>query len=185
MLDFGKSKLREKLLGLYFFNIDASFYVRELAGRLSVDPTNLSRELRQLKAQGLFISESRGKLKFYKLNKSFPTFKELKIIIKKTVGVVGVLREALEKLPGLELALLFGSFAHGDEDQLSDIDIFIVSDLKQKIFYELVSNHEKKLGREINLTIYSKNEYKKKYRAKDPFLMDILKNKHEIIAGKL
>lgn len=185
MLDFGKSKLREKLLGLYFSNIEASFYVRELAGMLSVDPTNLSRELRQLEAQGLFVAESRGMLKFYKLNKSFPTFKELKVIINKTVGVASILREALKKISGLELALLFGSFAHGDEDQLSDIDVFIVSDLKQKIFYELASNLEKKLGREINLTIYSKNEFKKKSRAKDPFLMDILKNKHEIIAGKL
>ena len=185
MLDFGKSKLREKLLGLYFFNIDASFYVRELAGRLSVDPTNLSRELRQLEAQGLFTAESRGKLKFYKLNKSFPTFKELKIIIKKTVGVNSILKEALKKISGLELALLFGSFAHGDEDQASDIDVFIVSDLKQEVFYNLVRGLEKKLNREINLTIYSKNEFKKKRRAKDPFLSDILKNKHEIIAGKL
>lgn len=185
MLDFGKSKLREKLLGLYFSNIEASFYVRELAGMIGVDPTNLSRELRQLEKQGLFVAESRGKLKFYKLNKSFPTFKELKIIIKKTVGAVSALKEALEKLPGLELALLFGSFAHGDEDQLSDIDVFIVSDLEQKVFYNLVSGLEKKLNREINLTIYSKKEFKNKFRAKDPFLMDILKNKHEVIAGKL
>lgn len=185
MLNLTKSNLRSKLLGLYFSNTDASYYVRELAKILRTDPTNLSRELSRLEKQGLFVSEEKGKQKFYKLNKHFPTFRELKRIINKTIGAIGVLRAALTNVSGIKLALLYGSFAEGREDAISDIDVFIVSDEEPEVFYNLLPDLEKKLGREINLSIYSTSEYARKRKTDDPFLRDILKNKYEILSGEL
>ncbi|MDP3740978.1 MAG: nucleotidyltransferase domain-containing protein, partial [bacterium] len=136
-------------------------------------------------AQGLLLASERGSHKYYKLNKNFPTFTELKSIINKTIGAVEILRKALADIPGTKLALLYGSFPQGQEDAESDIDVFVVSDKKPDVFYTLFPALEKKLGREINFTIYSEKEYLRKRKAGDPFLADILTHKYEILSGQL
>jgi predicted nucleotidyltransferase len=178
------SNLRKKLLGYYFSNADSSFYVRELAKILQLDPTNLSRELYALERIGLFEVEQKGNSKFYKLNKFYPTFRELKALVMKTVGVVGLFKQVFKNISGVDLALLYGSFATGREDQMSDIDLLIVSDHNSKIFYDKLPELEKKTGREVNLTIYSAKEFSQKKNT-DPFLLNVLENKYEIITGKL
>ena len=60
-----KTKLRKKLLSYFFTHSDENFYVREMASLIHEDAGNLSRELRLLEKEGLCVSSSRGKLKFY------------------------------------------------------------------------------------------------------------------------
>ena len=55
--------------------------MRELSGLINEDPGNLSRELRKLEEEGLFASITRGRAKFYSLNKQYPLFKEIKKIV--------------------------------------------------------------------------------------------------------
>jgi predicted transcriptional regulator len=64
MMDL-RSKLRRELFACYFTNPSASHYLRELAQLLRADPANLSRELASLQQQGLFISETRGRQKYF------------------------------------------------------------------------------------------------------------------------
>ncbi|MGD0627198.1 MAG: winged helix-turn-helix domain-containing protein [Thermodesulfobacteriota bacterium] len=75
------TKLRKKLLAHSFNNPDESYYVRELSGLIKEDPGNLSRELRKLEEEGLYNSITRGNVKFYSLNKSYPLFREVKKIV--------------------------------------------------------------------------------------------------------
>ncbi len=75
------TKLRKKLLAHSFNNPDESYYVRELSGLIKEDPGNLSRELRKLEEEGLYNSITKGKVKFYSLNKAYPLFKEMKKIV--------------------------------------------------------------------------------------------------------
>lgn len=185
MLNLTKSKLRKELLGLYFSKPEVAYYVRELARILKTDPTNVSRELSNLESQGLFLIEQKGNQKYYKLNKFHPTFKELKSIIAKTIGTPSVIKEVFGQISGKNLVILYGSVASGKTDNQSDVDVLIVSDKDPEIFYDLIPQLEKRLSREVNITFYSYNEFKRKKRTNDPFLNDIFKNKHEIIFGKL
>ncbi len=66
------SKLRKKLIAYYFSNIEAEHYLREIASILNLDPSNLSKELNALEKEGVFISQVRGRIKLYRLNKSYP-----------------------------------------------------------------------------------------------------------------
>jgi DNA-binding transcriptional ArsR family regulator len=75
------TKLRKKLLAFSFSHPGESFYVRELSGLIREDPGNLSRELRRLEEEGIYRSATRGKEKFYSLNKSYPLFREVKKIV--------------------------------------------------------------------------------------------------------
>jgi len=67
--------------------------MRELAGLIEADPGNLSRELNNLKDDGIYTCVTRGKEKFYPLNNAHPLFSELKPIVFKTVRMEGVLRD--------------------------------------------------------------------------------------------
>ena len=75
------SKVRKNLLIYSFSHPGESFYVRELSGLIQEDPGNLSRELRRLEEEGIYSSTTRGNVKFYSLNKSYPLFREVKKIV--------------------------------------------------------------------------------------------------------
>ena len=77
-----RSKLHLKLLGYYFSNPNAEYYVRELARTLSFNGTYISRELRIFTRHGIFISSERNRQKYYRLNQKYPLYNEIKVIIK-------------------------------------------------------------------------------------------------------
>lgn len=179
-----RSHLRKALLTHYLANRTASHYVRELAAVLGVDSTNLSRELHRLEQEGLFRSESRGNQKYYSLNREYPFLKEVFSILRRTIGVVPALSESLSKIPGIQAAYLYGSFAKGDEDAASDIDILIVGKPKATELANVAGRLEKLLSREVNYTVITDEELKRKLASHDPFLSDIWKGKRvELIAA--
>src|ERR1700730_18840179 len=105
MLDL-RSKARQRLLAYYFTNPTARHHLRDLAERLSVDPSNLSRELRRLEREGLFRSEVSGRQKYFQLNRSYPLFNEVRSIVAKTIGAAPLLAEAFKKVDGIDEAYL-------------------------------------------------------------------------------
>ena len=85
MLDL-RSKARQRLLAYYFTNPAARLHLRDLAERLSIDPSNLSRELHRLENEGLFRSEMSGRRKYFQLNREYSLFEEVRSIVAKTIG---------------------------------------------------------------------------------------------------
>src|SRR5712691_977320 len=95
MLDL-RSKARQRLLAYYFTNPKARRHLRDLAERLSIDPSNLSGELQHLERQGLFRSEVSGRQKYFQLNREYPLFNEVRSIISKTIGAAPLISQSLE-----------------------------------------------------------------------------------------
>jgi len=171
-----KSKLRQKILTYFFTNQEGNFYVRELARILKEDPSNLAKELIRLEKEGIFESEIKGKTKYYRLNKKYPLYKQLKEIIFKTTGVEGGIKNELKKIKNIKEAFLFGSFAKGDYDSQSDIDLLIIGDPDPEKLSETISKLEEKFSREINYIVMGEKEFQRK-KNKEPFLIDVFKNK--------
>ncbi len=144
---------------------------------MRLDPANLSRELARLETEGLFASERRGRQKYFRLNRSYPLYEEMRRIVFKTVGVVGRLRNALTKVPGIEEAWLYGSFARDRQDAASDIDILIVGEPMAEGLERAIRKLERELGREINYTSLSPREFERRRRRKDAFLEDVWRHK--------
>ncbi|MGH9779920.1 MAG: nucleotidyltransferase domain-containing protein [Candidatus Acidiferrales bacterium] len=172
MIDLG-SKLRRDLLAYYFTNPQASHYLRELARRLDADPANLARELARLEEAGLFVSEPHGRQKYYRLNRRYPLFDEVRGIVRKTVGVASRLRAALEQVDGVGEAYLFGSFARNQQDAASDIDVLVVGEPRLAELESVVRRLERQLGREINYTVLSRKEFRSRKARRDPFLSEV------------
>src|SRR5438309_3150047 len=125
MLDL-RSKARQRLLAYYFTNPTARHHLRDLAERLSIDPSNLSKELGRLEREGLFRSEVSGRQKYFQLNRGYSLFAEVRSIVTKTIGVAPLLGQSLKKIEGIEEAYLYGSFARNQMDASGDIDVLVI-----------------------------------------------------------
>ena len=178
-----KSKLREELLMLYITNPTKKYYLRELERILDFSVGNIRRELINLENSGLFLSENKGNLVYFFLNKKYPLLKEVKSIILKTSGVSKILRNNLKKIKGVNQAFIYGSFAAGDERADSDIDLMIIGKVDEEKLIEEINKIEKKLQRDINYTIYEKHDFKKKKEDGNAFIIDILKKKKIFLIG--
>ena len=177
------TKLRRKLLSYLFTNPEGSSHVRGIAAVIGEDPGNLSRELKRLEQEGLLTSSVKGRNKAYVLNKKYPLYEELKGIIFKTEGPEGALRVLAEKYAGIEMAMIYGSYAKGRDKNTSDVDLLIVGKVPHDPFLRDIRQLESKFGREINYTVYSTEEFRKKSGDKGGFLNIVLKDKLIYLKG--
>ena len=172
-----RSQARRRLLAYYFTNPAARHHLRDLAERLSIDPSNLSKELGRLEREGLFRSEVSGRQKYFQLNRGYPLFEEAQSIVAKTIGAVPLMAQSFKRIEGIREAYLYGSFARNQQDMGSDIDILVIGNPGGEALAEVVRKLERQLGREINYTVLSQREFESRRKRKDAFLEDVWHNK--------
>ncbi|HEY4949286.1 MAG TPA: nucleotidyltransferase domain-containing protein [Candidatus Acidoferrales bacterium] len=182
MLDL-RSKARQRLLAYYFTNPTARVHLRDLAERLSIDPSNLSRELRHLEREGLFQSEVSGRQKYFQLNREYPLFGEVRSIVSKTIGAAPLIAQSLKKIEGIEEAYLYGSFARNQQDAASDIDVLVIGTPPGEAVAEAVRKLERQLGREISYTVLTRKEFGTRRTRNDAFLENVWHNKRVSLIG--
>ena len=178
-----RSELRRKVLTFFFLNRKARVYVRQLAAALQVDSTNLSRELKRLEKDGLLVSEIEGRQTYYGVNAGYPYLKPFFEMLKGTIGIEPTLRSALESVPGIESAWLIGSFAKGEQDAASDIDLLIVGEPDQAHLAESARRAERALRREINYTVFTPRELRRRLKAGDAFLIGVWSGRRVELVG--
>jgi predicted nucleotidyltransferase len=137
----------------------------------------------KLEELGILRSKRSGNLKHFQANQECFFFEELKGLVSKTAGVVGQIRDALDKVAGIELAFIYGSYAKGEEKADSDVDLLMIGDVDMNLLDSSLEKLEKMLGREINYVLYSMKEFKSKRKAKDGFLMEVLSGKKIMVIG--
>lgn len=172
-----RSETRRKLLAYYFTNPAARLHLRDLAGRLKVDPSNLSKELGRLEREGLFRAEVSGRQKYFQLNRSYPLYQEVRSIVAKTIGAAPLIAESLKRIDGIDQAYLYGSFWRGQQDAASDIDLLLIGTPRAKVLAQAVRRLERQLGREINYTVLAVKEFKSRKDRKNIFLSSVWRNK--------
>src|SRR5258708_18914297 len=182
MLDL-RSKARQQLLAYYFTNPTAARHLRDLAERLSLDPSNLSKELGRLERDGLFRSEVIGRQKYFQLNRKYPLFDEVRKIVAKTIGAPLLIAQSLKRIKGIDEAYLYGSFASNQHDAASDIDVLVIGSPREEDLAEAAGTLERQLGREINYTVLTPKEFRSRRARKDAFLESVWHNKRIPLVG--
>ena len=162
------------------------WFLTELAGHLGVTPSSLQRELESLVRAGLLLRRQDGRRTYFKANIDSPIFPELRGLLDKTTGIVPALRDALNKFGNrIELAMLYGSVARGDEHAKSDVDLMVVGTLGQIDLLPILRKLEDRSRREVNVTLFSLEEFRRKRIANDHFLSTVLKGKTITLKGVL
>lgn len=167
-----RSKISQKVLGFFFLQEDAERYVSDLSRTLHIEVGNLTRKLNELEKEGILKSHWQGNQRHYSLNKKFSLFKEYKNIVLKTIGLEQILKTALDKIPGIKKAVIFGSYAQDKMDSHSDIDLLVIGDHSTIGLQKVIADVQKSVSRVINVVGMSPQEYTEK-KENDPFLKSI------------
>lgn len=109
-------------------------------------------------------------------------------MIFKTIGVQGAIESLLSKLHGIKRAFVYGSFARNTERAGSDIDLCLIirkKEFKENLLLEGIHRLERELGREINYTLITEEEWKSRQNSKDSFILTLLRGERiELIHAK-
>ncbi|HEX4604609.1 MAG TPA: nucleotidyltransferase domain-containing protein [Candidatus Angelobacter sp.] len=177
-------QIRGRILALLYGWHDKAFYVRQIARHVHISAGSVRRELEKLASVGLLTRTSIGNQVFYRANQANPVFAEMRALVNKTVGIFNVLRSALEKVTGqITIAFVYGSVARQTETAESDIDLLIVGGvaLDDVLFY--LSQTETAVGRTVNPTVYSVEEFKQKLRDGNHFLNVVVEGPKVFLLG--
>lgn len=173
-----KSEITRKLLNYFFLNPHENLYVNEIERKLHLDKRNLIKKIRELEDQGILKHDVRGNLKLYSINRKYPLYNEYRKIILSTVGFEDQLKKLLSSMGDIKEAYLYGSYAQNAMDAASDIDLLVVGEGSAISLQKSLSSLQKEIKREINAINMNEHEFKSRMRKKDPFLSQILKQKH-------
>lgn len=175
---------RRDALALLLLHPEESRHVREIARAIGKAPGTLLRELNALAAAGVLLRKPVGNQVHFQANPDCPIYEELRSILKKTVGVADVLREALAPLGAkVRAAFVYGSVARGDERARSDLDVMVVGEASFGDVVAALAPAQESLRREVNPNVYPALEFRKKLAARDPFLKRVLAGHKIYIVG--
>ena len=163
---------------------DEEFYLRELARVAATTASSLQRVLGALVGAGIVLRTLRGHQVYFRANRACPVFDELRGLVVKTFGVADVLKQALQPLSGsIDAAFVYGSVARGEERAASDIDLFVVGEVSFGDVIEALTPAQRKLGREMNPTVFSPVEFADKAHEGNHFVSTVLAEKKLFVIG--
>lgn len=179
------SKTQQRVLALLFGQSQRSFYASEIIAFAATGSGSVQRELAKLVNATLITVKKIGNQKHYQANHDAPIFEELRSIVLKTFGVGDALRTAL--LPHwqhIELAFIYGSIARGSEQAHSDIDLMIIGDkLSNAQLLSDLMPAQQQLGRSINPTLYTREEFITRVDERKSFVMRVIEQPKIFVKG--
>jgi predicted nucleotidyltransferase len=105
-------------------------------------------------------------------------------LLVKTAGVVETLREVLSRFATrLDWAFVYGSMARAEELASSDVDLMIVGQVGLADLTPALRRAEGQLGRAVNPTLYTREEFATKLHAGHHFLTTVLDGEKLFILG--
>ncbi len=178
-----KSKTRAAILGLFFNDTEAEYYLRQIEKITGYSAGNIRREIMKLEKNNLFISRLLGRTKLYKLNKAHPLYDEIKHIVRKTISVEGKLKDIVNEYKGVKFAFIYGSFAKAKETSASDIDLMIIGNIITKKLKYDIFEYQSVVRREINSMVYSTDEFLKRLKDKNHFVSSVINEPKIFLKG--
>jgi predicted nucleotidyltransferase len=183
------SKTRVKLLSLFFNNPGRPFYVREITRKIDEQINSVRRELANLLSVGLVSSDGSNNRLYYEVNPKYEYYEQLRSIFtsmpaKSNDPIVKETREEdkiikrLRSTGAITFAFLTGSFAR---DSRTNVDIFVVGDINKARLAKMVGEMEKEMGRELNYSALSPDEYQYRLSLNDRFITSVLEARKIVI----
>ena len=148
----------QKVLKLFFEEPQRGFHIRLLARLTKLNPNTIIKITESLaKKQILIKNKSKdNNLVITKANTGCEEYK----LEKKLYNIRKIFDSGLIEFLNSELhypwIMLFGSYARGENDKRSDIDLFVVCDKKKRLDLHI---YEEKLAAEIQIFMHTKREF--------------------------
>lgn len=181
--DFMMSRVRVKLIELFYARPLDMFYVRQITREVSEEINAVRRELDRMLQNGIIRKEQRGNRLYYTLNTQYYYYNELLCMVAKSTGLGKNFYKKKAKLGKLQFVVFSGKFAKHLARAHDDIDVLIIGEVVQAEVSLLIQQEEKIRGKEINYTILSAEEFEFRKQRRDPFLLDQLSGSRIMVIG--
>lgn len=181
--DFMISKVRVKMIEMFFTRQSEMYYVREITREIKEEINAVRRELDRMLSCGILKSEQRGNRLYYSLNSKYLYFQELQQMVAKGTGLGDKIRKARRKLGTVSFVMFSARFIKGLPPRNNEVDLLVVGDIVLPELEQLVKQQEALLGREINYAVFNDDEFEFRKTRRDPFIMDVLFGSRVMIIG--
>ena len=177
-------RIRQALLAVTVLHPDQWWYLSDLAKHLNVRPSSIQRELAALVAAGILRRRRDGNRVYFQANPDCPFLPELQGLLVKTVGVLDIFREVRSRFAKrIDWAFVYASTARAEELASSDVDLMIIGQVGLAELSPALRRAEGRLGRAVNPTLYTQEEFATKLHAGHHFLKTVLDGEKLFILG--
>ncbi len=182
--DIITSKVRIKILELFFSNLKEIYHVRGIVREVKEEINAVRRELTKFEKEGLLKKEPRGNRVYYYVRNDHPFYGDLVSMVAKTTGLGASLIDNKNKLGRVSFIMFSGKFARMKDTKKEDeVDILVVGEVVLPELAALIRIEESKRNREINYTVMSREEFDFRKKRRDPFLLGVLAGSRVMIIG--
>jgi predicted nucleotidyltransferase len=168
LLDIFIRSSEQKIMSFFAMNPNQSFYGRQISGKLGISLGAAHGALLLLEKKGILVSQTLGKTKLFRLESFNPIINTFKIL--NTLLILEPLTQKLKEYSGR--IILYGSYSSGTFSSESDLDLFIVSEDKEKII-NVIEWFERKINIDIRPTIKSLVEWIKLEKDDPEFFFEV------------
>lgn len=182
--DIITSKVRIKILELFFSNPTEMYHVRGVVREIKEEINAVRRDLSRLEKAGLLKREPRGNRVYYYLREDYSFYSDLLSMVSKTTGLGAEFLSSKNKIGKPTLVMFSARFTRfkkrGKEDE---VDVLVVGEVNLPELATLIRVEESKRNMEINYTVMSRDEFEFRKKRRDPFLQGILSASRVMIIG--
>lgn len=185
------SPVKLRLLKLFLRNPHDIFKISEIAKRIQANLRVVRRQVEGLKKIAFLKRKTiRKKAKdrkpgiYFSVNPQFDFYPELKtLVLKSSPASLKKIFKQIKKLGRIRLAILSGVFLNLEN---SRIDLFMVGDnISKRRLDNFLKYLEAEVGKSIDWSLLSTEEFNYRYEMFDRFILDILEKPHQKLINRL
>lgn len=177
------SEVRVNILKTVLPFPEKSFHVRAIVREVKTEINAVRRELARLTNLGLLRKRPSGNRIYYSVDTRSPYYPELLSLIAKELSLGFEIIKSTKKLGDVKYAVLSRGFSRGRKFGVFDVDLFLVGGVELKVLDDIVKRYQDKLGREINYSVMSEEDFEFRKRKNDQFVMKILSQSRTMLIG--
>ena len=177
------SAVRIRILELLLPNPKEPLHVRAIVRKVEAEINAVRRELNNLHTIGLLSRRQSSNKIFYSVNTDHPLYSELLSLLAKEKGLGADIIKNKDSLGDLEFAMLSLAFLKGRESTPLDVDLFLVGDINVDAVSKIVKAYEKKVGKEVNYSAMTSQDFLFRKRKNDSFIFKVLSQSRSMLVG--
>lgn len=167
-----------RVLEFFLTHPSLEIHLNELARILNIAKGSAKSYCDVFVEEGLILESSKGNLRLFKLNRDDFAVKEAT----RAYYLLKLKHLGIERLAvGSTSLAIYGSFARGDIDERSDLDLLVISE-DGRVDRDKVLKLQDALNREVQLTLLPYCRWETMKKEGDKFAKSVLK-KHVLVSG--
>lgn len=178
------SRAKARLLRFFLLNPDNEYSVSEVIQKNMLSSSQARKEINGLKKIKLILERSKKNVRYFRLNKEFHFYSELKSLISKSnvypqCKSLGKIKSVGE----VKLALISGIFLNHPKSKVDMV--LVINNPSRSRLKNVMGNLEAEVGREISFMLMNGDEFKYRLDMLDRFLIDFLEGPYNEIVNKI